>query len=148
MGTSYYVFNINKAPFNNLKLRQAINYGIDRAKIIDRVLNGQAYGPAINGVVPPTFEFYKSYTIKGYEFNLEKAKKLLAEAGYPNGKGLKEIELIVNSGNSRNNTVAAETIESWREQISICFIDLALVRDTLTSKSVPETEDCVFNSNA
>lgn len=47
-----------------------------------------------------------------------------------------------------HDTIAAETIESWREQTSICFINLALVRDTLTSKSVPETEDCVFNSNA
>ena len=119
MGTSYYVFNINKAPFNNLKLRQAINYGIDRAKIIDRVLNGQAYGPAINGLVPPTFEFYKSYTIKGYEFNLDKAKKLLAEAGYPNGKGLKEIELIVNSGNSRNNTVAAEIQKQLKNNLNV-----------------------------
>lgn len=119
MGTSYYVFNVNHPPFNNIKLRQALNYGIDRLKIIDRVLNGQAYGPAINGIVPPTFDFYKSYNIKGYDFDLEKAKKLLAEAGYPNGKGLKEVQLIVNSGNSRNNTVAVEIQKQLKNNLNI-----------------------------
>ena len=130
MGTSYYVFNVNKAPFNNLKLRQAINYGIDRGKIIDRVLNGQAYGPAINGIVPPTFEFYKSYTVKGYDIDIEKAKKLLAEAGYPNGKGLKEVQLIVNSGNSRNNTVAAEIQKQLKNNLNI----------NITFESLPNPE--------
>ena len=130
MGTSYYVFNVNHPPFNNIKLRQALNYGIDRLKIIDRVLNGQAYGPAINGIVPPTFEFYKSYTIKGYDFDLEKAKKLLAEAGYPNGKGLKEIQLIVNSGNSRNNTVAAEIQKQLKNNLNI----------NITFESLPNPE--------
>lgn len=130
MGTSYYVFNVNRAPFNNIKLRQAINYGIDRSKIIDRVLNGQAYGPAINGIVPPTFDFYKSYTVKGYDFDLEKAKKLLAEAGYPNGKGLAEIQLIVNSGNSRNNTVAAEIQKQLKNNLNI----------NITFESLPNPE--------
>ena len=130
MGTSYYVFNVNKAPFNNRKLRQAINYGIDRSKIIDRVLNGQAYGPAINGIVPPTFEFYKSYNIKGYDFDLEKAKKLLAEAGYPDGKGLAEIQLIVNSGNTRNNTVAAEIQKQLKNNLNI----------NITFESLPNPE--------
>ncbi len=130
MGTSYYVFNVNKAPFNNLKLRQALNYAIDRGKIIDRVLNGQAYGPAINGIVPPTFEFYKSYTVKGYDIDIEKAKKLLAEAGYPDGKGLKEIQLIVNSGNSRNNTVAAEIQKQLKNNLNI----------NITFESLPNPE--------
>lgn len=130
MGTSYYVFNVNRPPFNNIKLRQAINYGIDRGKIIDRVLNGQAYGPAINGIVPPTFDFYKSYTVKGYDLDLEKAKKLLAEAGYPNGKGLAEIQLIVNSGNSRNNTVAAEIQKQLKNNLNI----------NITFESLPNPE--------
>jgi len=130
MGTSYYVFNVNKPPFNNIKLRQAVNYAIDRGKIIDRVLNGQAYGPAINGIVPPTFEFYKSYNIKGYDIDLEKAKKLLAEAGYPDGKGLKEVQLIVNSGNSRNNTVAAEIQKQLKNNLNI----------NITFESLPNPE--------
>lgn len=108
MMTQYYLFNTHKAPFNDVKVRKAINYAIDKDKLIERVLFGQAYGPANNGIVPPTFDFYKSSEIEGYQFNLDKAKKLLAEAGYPNGKGFPEVRLIVNSGNLRNNTVAGE----------------------------------------
>jgi oligopeptide transport system substrate-binding protein len=115
----FYLFNIHRPPFNNLKLRQAINYAIDRSKIIDRVLYGQAYGPAVYGIVPPTFDFYDIKTIKGYDFNLEKARKLLSEAGYPDGKNLPEMQLIVNSGNSRNNTVAAEIQRQLKVNLNI-----------------------------
>ncbi len=108
MITYYYLFNVNNSPFNNLKLRQAVNYAIDRTKIIDRVLYGQAYGPAIYGIIPPTYPYYKINLVKGYDLNVDKARKLLKEAGYPNGNHLPEIRLLVNSGNTRNNTVAAE----------------------------------------
>jgi oligopeptide transport system substrate-binding protein len=108
MITQYYLFNIHKKPFDDVKVRQAISYAIDRDKLIERVLFGQAFGPAVNGIVPPTFEFYRSTEVQGYHFDIEKAKKLLAEAGYPDGKGFPEVKLIVNAGNMRNNTVAGE----------------------------------------
>ena len=87
MISQYYVFNINKTPFDNVKVRQAFSYAIDRDKIIDKVLQGQAYGPASYGITPPTFEAYKVGDIIGYNFDPEKAKKLLMEAGYPGGVG-------------------------------------------------------------
>jgi len=108
MISQYYLFNTNKAPFNDVKVRKAFNYAIDRDRIIDRVLFGQAYGPAIYGITPPTFDYYRCEEIEGYTFDVKKAKKLLADAGYPNGKNFPEVRLIVNSGNPRNNTVAAE----------------------------------------
>jgi peptide/nickel transport system substrate-binding protein len=119
MISAFYLFNINKAPLNNLKLRQAINYAIDRDRIIERVLFGQAFGPAIYGIVPPTFDFYKISSLKGYNLDVEKAKQLLKEAGYPDGKGLPEIQLLVNSGNSRNNTVAAEIQKQLKNNINV-----------------------------
>jgi peptide/nickel transport system substrate-binding protein len=130
MLSSYYVFNVNKAPFNNLKLRQAINYAIDRDRIIDRVLFGQAHGPAINGIVPPSFDYYKSTSIKGYSLDIGKAKQLLKEAGYPDGKGLPEIQLLVNSGNTRNNTVAAEIQKQLKNNLNI----------NITFESLPNAE--------
>lgn len=119
MVSQYYVFNINKPPFNNVKVRQAFNYAIDRDKIIDKVLQGQAYGPGSYGITPPTFEAYKVGDIKGYNFDPEKAKKLLMEAGYPGGVGFPEVALVVNSGNTRNNTVAAEIQRHLRENLSV-----------------------------
>lgn len=118
MLSSYYLFNVNREPFMNKKVRQAFNYAIDRDRIIDKVLFGQAHGPAVNGIVPPSFTFYKSTNIKGYTLDIPKAKKLLAEAGFPDGKGLPEIQLLVNSGNSRNNTVAAEIQKQLKNNIN------------------------------
>ncbi|HRD38879.1 MAG TPA: ABC transporter substrate-binding protein, partial [Bacteroidia bacterium] len=119
MVSQYYVFNINKAPFNNVKVRQAFNYAIDRDKIIDKVLQGQAYGPGSYGITPPTFNTYKVSQIKGYSFDPEKARKLLIEAGYPKGVGFPEVSLLVNSGNSRNNTVAAEIQKQIKEVLGV-----------------------------
>lgn len=119
MISQYYVFNINKPPFNNVKVRQAFNYAIDRDKIIDKVLQGQAYGPGSYGITPPTFEAYKVGDIIGYNFDPEKAKKLLMEAGYPGGVGFPEVSLIVNSGNTRNNTVAAEIQRHLKENLNV-----------------------------
>ncbi|MES2678352.1 MAG: ABC transporter substrate-binding protein [Bacteroidota bacterium] len=126
----YYLFNTHSAPFNNLKLRQAVNYAIDRTKIVDRVLHGQAYGPAVYGVVPPTFDFYKINAIQGYDLNLDKAKKLLKEAGYADGSNLPEVRLIVNSGNTRNNTVAAEIQRQLKNNLNI----------NVTFESLPNAE--------
>lgn len=108
MMTQYYTFNVHKKPFDDVRVRQAINYALDRDMLIERVLFGQAFGPGIYGIVPPTFDFYNASAVKGYSLNIEKAKKLLADAGYPNGKDFPEVQLIVNSGNTRNNTTAAE----------------------------------------
>lgn len=130
MLSSFYSFNVNKPPFNNVKLRQAFNYAIDRNRIIERVLFGQAHGPAENGIVPPSFSFYNSASIKGYSLNIEKAKELLKEAGYPDGKGLPEIQLLVNSGNTRNNSVAVEIQKQLKANINV----------NITFESVPAAE--------
>jgi oligopeptide transport system substrate-binding protein len=119
MTSAYYLFNIKQKPFDNIKVRQAFNYAIDRNRIIDRVLFGQAYGPAIHGVVPPTFGFYDINKIEGYDLNIEKAKSLLKEAGYPDGKNFPEIQLYVNSGNTRNNTVAAEIQKQLKNHLNV-----------------------------
>ena len=44
MATQYYEFNLSKPPFNNVKVRQALSYAVDRNKIIETVLKGEAYG--------------------------------------------------------------------------------------------------------
>lgn len=119
MISSYYVFNTNKKPFNNVKVRQAVNYAIDRNRIIEKVLFGQAYAPATHGVVPPTFGFYNTKEVDGYDLNIEKAKKLLAEAGYPDGKNFPEVQLVVSSGNSSNNSVAVEIQKQLKNSLNI-----------------------------
>lgn len=80
--TCYYVsMNMNKAPYDNQKVRDAVNYAVDRQLIIDTIASGSGE-PADAIVAPAVF----GYTSPGaYEYDPEKAKSLLAEAGYPSG---------------------------------------------------------------
>ncbi|REJ26206.1 ABC transporter substrate-binding protein [Caldibacillus debilis] len=79
---SYLAFNTEKAPFNDVKVRQAINMAINKQGIIDAFFNGLAE-PAKNPL-PPVLWGYND-GIPGYSYDPEKAKQLLAEAGYPDG---------------------------------------------------------------
>lgn len=119
MLSQFYSFNTKRAPFNNIKVRQAINYAIDRDKIVENILQGQAISSATNGVTPNTFSGYNVSGIVGYTLDVPKAKKLLSDAGFPNGKGFPEVQLLVNSGNSRNSSVAVEIQKQLKEHLNI-----------------------------
>jgi len=105
LNIQYYGFLNTGKIFNNKKLRQAFCYAVDRQKLVDYTLKGAGL-PAIYGIVPPAFTNYPSNKIKGYNFDPQKAKALLSEAGFPEGKGLPEITLQLNSGGKRNEQVA------------------------------------------
>lgn len=100
MSTAYINLNTTKVPFNNVKVRQAFAMAIDKEKLINLVLKGEAYGPAIHGMVSPAIKGYDYESVIGIEFNAEKAKKLLAEAGYKDGKDFPSITLLVASTNA------------------------------------------------
>lgn len=104
--------------FKDKRVRQAINYAIDRDKIVRFVLNGQGYMGAVYGIVPPSMTNYDVEKIDGYEFNLQKAKDLMAEAGYPDGKGFPELSLQINAGGDRNIQIA-EAIQAMLKEIGI-----------------------------
>jgi ABC-type transport system substrate-binding protein len=79
--TSYITMNTQIKPFNNLKVRQAVNMAIDKARII-KLLNGR--GIIANQILPPTMAGFDS-SYKGYPYDPAQAKKLLTQAGYPHG---------------------------------------------------------------
>jgi peptide/nickel transport system substrate-binding protein len=77
-------------PLLNRNLRLAINYGFDREKMLEYLRNG--IGQAANsGFVPKGLPSFDEKKLKGYNYNPDKAKQFLAQAGYPNGKGLETI---------------------------------------------------------
>jgi dipeptide transport system substrate-binding protein len=82
LNIGYLAFNVNKKPFDDVRVRQALNMAVNKPAIIDAVFNGS--GKAATNPIPPTMWSYNN-DIKDYEFNLVKAKALLAEAGYPDG---------------------------------------------------------------
>jgi len=84
------------SPLRHKQVRQALNYGFDRAKMLQTLRNGVAK-PATSGFVPAGLPSFNPSKVKGYDYDPTKAARLLAEAGYPSGKGLPEIELRTNS---------------------------------------------------
>ncbi len=82
--TRHIGFNCQREPFTDIRVRQAINYAIDREAIIETVLHGKAY-PAL-GWYPPTNAAYNPEIEKyAYPYDPDKAAELLAEAGHPQG---------------------------------------------------------------
>lgn len=74
----FLAINVNKKPFTDVRVRQALNYAVNKKLIIDRVLGGTA--TSLNGVLSPdTFAFKAD--LPEYDYNPDKAKKLLADAG-------------------------------------------------------------------
>jgi len=81
VNTTYIAINTTTAPFDNVKVRQALNYAIDKQRIV-QLLNGRA--TVANQILPPLMPGYDTAYI-GYDYNPDKAKSLLAEAGFPDG---------------------------------------------------------------
>ena len=106
MSTTYLEFNMTSKALKNPKVRQAINYAIDRKRIVEKTLKNQAYEIGKFGITPPLPKIYKGYDFEsiedyGYTRNSEKAKQLLAEAGYPDGKNFPTLSIQFKKDNSR-----------------------------------------------
>lgn len=84
---------LKNSPLKNKKIRQAINYSIDRKKMMLYVRNSIGTA-AESGFIPAGLPAFDSVIFKGYKYNQAKALQLLKEAGYPNGKGLPVIKLL------------------------------------------------------
>lgn len=99
--TNFYFFNMSEPRFQDVRVRQAFNYAIDREKLTQKVLKGQFYEPGLFGIVPPIRNFFKGYNFTAigsvsYGFNPEKARELLTDAGYPSGEKFGDVNLRFN----------------------------------------------------
>ncbi len=84
---------VKNSPLRDVRIRQAINYGFDRRKMMLYIRNSMGT-PATSGFVPLGFPSFDSTIVKGYDYWPEKSLELLKDAGYPEGKGLPEIPLL------------------------------------------------------
>ncbi|MCP3660811.1 MAG: hypothetical protein GY830_11115 [Bacteroidetes bacterium] len=97
VNTSYIGFNFNNKIFNNIKLRRAISLAFDRKKYNKLFYNDNS--TTAQSMIPPSIEGYEKKYINPYcAYDVERAKQLLEEAGYPQGKGLPKITLDIRSG--------------------------------------------------
>lgn len=104
-------FNQEKEPFNNLKVRQAINMAINKQDIIDSVFSGYATRIGSN-MSPAMGDYYLDGLQDVYERDIDKAKQLLAEAGYPDGF---KTTISVSSHNDIYSKIAQIVVENMKE---------------------------------
>jgi oligopeptide transport system substrate-binding protein len=122
LGTYYYVFNSQKAPFDNPKVRKALSLAINREALVTNVIKGgkkPAYAWVAPGLANPASG--KDFREEGGNYVLEDvtlAKKLLAEAGYPDGKGLPPITILFNTG-EMHKAVGEAIQEMWKQNLGI-----------------------------
>jgi oligopeptide transport system substrate-binding protein len=92
--TYFYRFNTTRPPLNDSRVRQALALAIDREALVEQITRGGEQ--AAYGLVPLKTGRYRSpvgMLTRDFQENLQKAKALLAEAGYPDGKGLRPLSL-------------------------------------------------------
>lgn len=111
--TTYLIMNMNEPLFaDNIDLRKAINYAIDKQFVIDTAADGRG---DIATSLPGPLVFGYSDKVKGYSYDIEKAKQHLAAAGYPNGEGLPTLVLSA----QEQHKAVAESVQSSMQEAGI-----------------------------
>ena len=124
LGTYYYNFNMDLEMWQDVRVRKALAYAIDREKIVEVTAKGEV---AAAGFVPPGFpddkgnDFFETagtYGVSMDSGSVAEAQKLLAEAGYPNGEGFPTFTLLYNTAES-HQLVAQMVQEMWKTNLGI-----------------------------
>lgn len=95
MSVNYVAFACESEEFKNADVRLAFNMAINRNEIVDKWLLGEGWA-AENGFVPK-MENFNNEKIKGHKFDVKEAQRLLAKAGFPDGKGFPILDFYVNA---------------------------------------------------
>lgn len=117
MCTYYYVIRTDRPPFDDPLLRRAVNMAIDKERMTKHILAGfQVSAP---NLVPDMFRDMLGYVSpKGEGFDPQRAKELLAEAGYPGGVGLPKLEIVYNTFES-HRLIAEFVQRNLKENLGI-----------------------------
>ncbi len=117
-GTYTYVFNLKRKPFDDIRVRKALALAIHRAEITDKILKGGQIPSS--RFVPPGVEGYKPAIEPPapYDKQLDDAKRLLAEAGFPDGKGFPKVTVLYNT-NEGHHKIAQAVQQMWKKNLGI-----------------------------
>lgn len=124
---------LQNSPLKILQVRQAINYGINKKKMMLYLRN--SIGTAANsGFVPQGLPSFNAETVIGYDYEPLKAKQLLKEAGFENGKGLPEIKLLTIPNYANLGTFIANELKQVGINVQVEAVQKSLLLEQ-TSKS-------------
>ncbi len=116
LATTYVVFDMRRPPFDDLWVRRAFVLALDRETLADVAMKGDVF-PATGGFVPPGMPGHSAGIALPYD--PERARELLAEAGYPGGRGFPIVDALAFHGTEP----AVEYLQAqWRESLGIEII--------------------------
>ena len=124
---------VKNSPLKLKKIRQAINYGFDRRKMI-LYLRNSIGTPAESGFIPLGLPSFDSTTVPGYHYNPERSRQLLKEAGYPDGRGLPPIKLLTIPVYADMASFIAKQLDDAGIQVQVEVVQKSLLLE-LTSNS-------------
>lgn len=116
VNVSYMAYNLNKPPFNDVRVRKALNMAVNKPAILDKVYLGSAVN-AVN-LIPPTMWSHND-DVKDDPYDPQAAKRLLAEAGFPNGFTTELWAMSVARPHNPNPLLMAELISKDLAQIGV-----------------------------
>ena len=111
--TYFYLFNVQKPPFDNVDVRKAFSYAIDKNLITQRITKN---GEAIANALSPISEAYKPPQMQ--EYNPQLARKHLAKAGFPGGKGFPQVALSYNTAEI-HQALAVAIQQMWKKELNV-----------------------------
>ena len=142
MHTWYLSLNCQQAPFDNVKVRQAANYAINKASIVDNILKGT--GVLAKNLLPPLIWGYTD-DVQDFSYNPERAKELLAEAGYGEGDVIEIDFHVPKSGSGMQQPVTmAQAIQSDLEAVGFKVTIQQLEWGTFLDESFKVVEENEF----
>lgn len=135
--TYYFAFDVSKPPFDNLLVRQAFAHVLDRDTILPNIVKRQGI-PAYSFLMPG-FPASNSEAFKDtYPYDVEKAKQLLAEAGYPNGEGFPKLVMKLRAEGPTPVAVAQAYAAALKEhlgvEVEVSNMDFKSYMDELNAK--------------
>lgn len=127
---------VQQSPLRLKKIRQAINYGFNRPKMMMYLRNSIGI-PAESGFVPAGLPSFDSSIVKGYHFDPAHSRQLLAEAGYPDGKGMPEIKLLTVDIYADLGSFIAKELEEIGVHVQVEVVQKSLLlEETAKSQAV------------
>lgn len=127
---------LKNSPLGIRNIRQAINYGFDRRKMILYLRNSLGT-PAESGFVPMGLPSFDTARVRGYSYSPAKAKQLLAEAGYPDGKGLPSVKLLTIAIYADMANFIAKQLEESGIKVQVEVVQKSLLLTMTSSSTAP-----------
>ena len=115
LGTYFIRFNLTRKPFDDPRVRKALALVIDKTRIVERITRG---GEQIaSGYTPPGIPGYE--TPAGLGYDPEQARRLLAEAGFPEGTGFPTFDYLIDTTTRLHEQIAVELQDLWRRELGV-----------------------------